>query len=184
MGIYPIVHFYLLVMGNCCEPLSRLFTKKENRTRNDSLIVHNPDDQDAADLTIPPHVGESKNKRFSFKFGSPISLNSEESKSSQKGKEQNTSGFDGDESKKLKTFRKQESEEEGYGSSFEAVPSTSKEVTSKDESENKVAFVDGVKNYEIEIETALASIKDADESKKEKRKDDDSNESPDDYYSI
>ena len=171
-------------MGNCCEPLSRLFIKKESRTRNDSLIVHNPDDQDAADLTIPPQVGDRKNKRFSFNFGSPISLKSEESKSSQKGKEQIAAEFDCEESKKLKTFRKQESEEEGYGSSFEAVPSTSKEVISKDESGNKAAFVDGVKSYEMEIETALASIKDADESKKEKCKDDDSNESPDDYYSI
>ena len=171
-------------MGNCCEPLSRLFIKKESRTRNDSLIVHNPDDQDAADLTIPPQVGESKNKRFSFNFGSPISMNSEESKSSQKGKEENTSGFDGDESKKLKTFRKQESEEEGYGSSFEAVPSTSKDMASKEECGNKPAFVDGVKNYEMEIETALASIKDTDESEKGKCKDNDSNESPDDYYSI
>ena len=171
-------------MGNCCEPFSRLFIKKENRTRNDSLIVHNPDDQDAADLTIPPHVGESKNKRFSFNFGSPISLKSEESKSSQKGKEQITAEFDGEESKKLKTFRKQESEEEGYGSSFEAVPSTSKEVASKDESGNKAGFVDGVKNYEMEIETALASMKDADESEKGKCKDNDGNESPDDYYSI
>merc|ERR1712223_993432 len=156
MGIYPIVHFYLLVMGNCCEPLSRLFTKKENRTRNDSLIVHNPDDQDAADLTIPPHVGENKNMRFSFNFGSPISLNSEESKPSQKGKEQIMAGFDGDESKEVKNLRKQESEEQGYGSSFEAVPSTSKEVASNDESGNKAAFVEGVKNYEMEIETALA----------------------------
>ena len=167
-------------MGNCCSFITKLLSKTENRPQNDSLLENNLDHGETADLTIPPHVGEGGRKRLSFSFGSPLSLSSDETKSFPKTKQDVKSEISGESSTHgQKSLKKQESEEEGYGSSFEAVHSTSKDMASKQETENKAKFLDGAKRYEIEIETALASIKDTGNSEEKKNKD-----SVEDYYSI
>jgi hypothetical protein len=186
-------------MGNCCIKLFSLFSKRENKRENEPLLASDPLLVPVDNIvtgqrhTILPRLEaetsdcQGTSTPLSFRFGSPIMLEPSDGVESEKHitKQSTTESYQDKRSDRQEIPRKVESDEEGYGSSFEAVASASKNLRARKESrDQETLFEQSTKeNYEAEVQVALASIQDAEKSKK--KEDESENFAADvDYYSI
>ena len=186
-------------MGNCCIKLFSLFRKREHKRENEPLLVSDPLLVSADNIvtgqrhTISPQLVaetsdcQGKSTPLSFRFGTPIMLESSDVVESEKHitKPSVNESYEDIRSNSPEIARKEQSDEEGYGSSFEAVASGSKGIRVSTESRDENILFDQTakENYEAEVQVALASIQDAERSKK--KEDESENVNADvDYYSI
>ena len=186
-------------MGNCCLKLFSLFRKRENKRENEPLLANDPllvsgdnTGLGQSHTISPPLVAETSDCQgtstpLSFRFGSPIMLESTDGLESEKHitKQSITESYEDKRSHSPEVVMKEESDEEGYSSSFEAVASASKDIRVRKKSKDEFAVFDQAakENYEAEVQVALASIQDAEKRKKNEDKSD--NVAADiDYYSI
>ena len=179
-------------MGNCCLKLFSLFRKRENKRENEPLLANDPllvsgdnTGLGQSHTISPPLVEETSDCQgtstpLSFRFGSPIMLESPDGLESEKHntKQSTSESYEDKGSHSPEVVMKEESDEEGYSSSFEAVASASKDIRVRKKSKDELA-----ENYEAEVQVALASIQDAE--KRKKNEDKSENVAADvDYYSI
>ena len=167
-------------MGNCCNKLSSLFGKRENKEENGPLLVDDPlltsDDSIIQNHAYSPILeichDQETNPGISFRFGSPIILESSDGAESTKSlaKHEIAVAHVNDEDHHPKPNKKEESEEEGYSSSFEAVSGTSKDPhVGKDSNVlgTPIQLQQQQKKYEAEVQAELEFIQ-ADEECKSK----------------
>ena len=172
-------------MGNCCIKLFSLFDKRERHTESEPILANDPLFVPAENIVAHPRIisplleaqsahCQESSPRLSIGFSPPKVLGSSDRVKS----EQNST-------QQKRIPRKAESDEEGYGSSFEAVASSSKDMAARKESKDEgTSFDDAAKeNYEAEVRAALESILD-DAKLNEKQGESESTTADVDYYSI